>query len=174
MLRCDQYCSSNIVTTLVSLHDAIFADVLTVMRLIASCLGRFGISGCVCQLALTLQPLWREVSTNKMVRCEDGDPFTLLLGRLNDLITQGAESLVNFLIDGVNDFIDGLPWPLSNIGRPINRVCFPTGWAPSRCIGGPLTRAELTRMAQCEDSSFGLEEMCFYARVRFEHKVNLY
>ena len=108
---------------------------------------------------MELQPLWRKVSTSKVVRCEDGDPFNLILTRINDLIIQGAESLVNFLIDGVNDFVESLPWPLSAIGRPIKRVCFPTGYDPSRCIGGYPTPEQLAKLARCEDSSFGLEEM---------------
>lgn len=171
--RCDMYCPNNVLSTIVSLKDAIFNDVMAVLRLVASCLGRNGLSGCVCQLALTLEPAWRRASTNRAVRCEDGDPFQLIVARITDMIVRGAENLVNFLIDGVNDFIDSLPWPLSYIGRPIKRVCFPTGYDPDRCVGGYPTPAELAKLARCEDSSYGLEELCYYARVCSIHTPHI-
>jgi hypothetical protein len=115
---------------------------------------------------MELQPLWRKVSSNKMVRCEDGDPFVLLMARIEDMIMDGAESIVNGLIDTTNDILDSLPWPLSYIGRPIKRVCFPTDYDPDRCKGGHPTPAEVAKLSRCEDSKYGLEEMCYYARVR--------
>jgi hypothetical protein len=51
--RCDQYCSSNVVSTITSLVDAIWLDVLTVVRLVAVCLGSHGLSGCICQMAVS-------------------------------------------------------------------------------------------------------------------------
>lgn len=53
LLRCDQYCSNNIVSTITSLVDAIWSDVLTVARLLAVCFGKFGLGGCVCQMAVS-------------------------------------------------------------------------------------------------------------------------
>lgn len=47
------YCSSNIVTTIVDLVDAIWFDVMTVVRLVAVCFGKFGLSGCLCQLSVS-------------------------------------------------------------------------------------------------------------------------
>lgn len=113
---------------------------------------------------LTLQPEWRKISTNKWVRCENGDPFPLLISRINDMIQQGAENLMNWgLIDPVNDFIDDLPWPLNGIGRPIPRVCWPTSYDPDRCRGGPITQYERDRLSQCEDTSRGLENLVRFA-----------
>jgi hypothetical protein len=95
------------------------------------------------------------------------DPFPLLISRIGDMIQQGAETLLNTgLIDPVNDFVENLPWPLNNIGRPIQRVCWQTTYDPDRCTGGPLTITERNQLAQCEDVSQGLENLCFYARVR--------
>ena len=146
--------------------DAVWADVLGVVRLLSICFGRFGLGGCVCQMALTLQPMWRKVSTSKAVRCTDGDPFELLMNRIFDMIQQGAEDLVNdIVIDPVNYFVDNLPFPLDNIGRPLNRVCWPTTWVPDRCEGGPITHEEAARLSQCEETRFGLENMCYFARV---------
>jgi hypothetical protein len=54
--RADQYCSSNIVNTITSLIDAVFADMLTAVRLVSVCLGDYGIGGCICQLAVRQCP----------------------------------------------------------------------------------------------------------------------
>ena len=54
---CDLYCTSNIVTTVMDLVDAIWFDVMTVVRLIAVCFGKFGLSGCLCQLSVS-ESLW--------------------------------------------------------------------------------------------------------------------
>lgn len=37
--RCNQYCSSNIVTTITDLRDSMWEDLWTVIRLIAVCFG---------------------------------------------------------------------------------------------------------------------------------------
>lgn len=95
-----------------------------------------------------------------MVRCEDGDPFELLVNRINDMIQQGAENLLNAaLVEPINDFIDNLPWPLDSIGRPIPRICWSTRYDPDRCRDGPITQEERDRLAQCEYPSRGLENL---------------
>lgn len=148
------------------LVDAIWADVLSVARLLAVCFGNNGLDGCMCQLSIVLQPQWRKLSTNPVVRCEDGnDPWQQLVKRVDDLVTEGAEDMINFFIDGINTFLDDLPWPLDNIGRPIDEVCFPTHLKPDRCVGGPLTAAEAAKLTRCEDASRGLENLCYFARV---------
>ena len=52
--RTDQYCPSNIVTTIFQLKDALYADFFTLVRLIGRCFGDHGIAGCFCQLAVRL------------------------------------------------------------------------------------------------------------------------
>jgi hypothetical protein len=162
---CDSYCSSNVLSAVTGLVDAISQDIITVTRVLATCFGRMGLQGCVCQLALSLQPTWRKVSTNKEARCENGDPFEMLVSRIEDMIQTGAENLLNSaLIDPINDVINGLPFGL---GRPIDRACFATDYDPKRCEGGPVTLEEAARLTQCEHpKNGGLDELCFFARVR--------
>lgn len=162
----DLYCSNGVINTAVSTVEALFADVATVVRLVSVCFFKYGLAGCICQMAMTLQPAWRRVSTNRDVRCENGDPFPLLVNRILDLVQQGAETLVNRgLIDPINSVFDRLPWPLNKIGRPIPRVCFRTNWDPDRCSRGSYTAQEAINAANCEDASNGLESLCYYARV---------
>ena len=55
MLACaDQYCPSNLVTTIFQIRDALYADFFTLIRLIAKCFGDNGIAGCICQLSVRL------------------------------------------------------------------------------------------------------------------------
>lgn len=49
---CDLPCSNNVLTTITSLVDAIWSDILTVVRLVSVCFGKLGLSGCVCQLVV--------------------------------------------------------------------------------------------------------------------------
>ena len=162
---CDAYCSSNLVSTVMQLVDAIWADVLSVARVLAVCFGNNGLDACMCQLSIVLQPKWRKLSTNPVVRCEDGnDPWDQLVKRVDDLITEGAENMINFFIDGINIFLQDLGWPFSDAN--FDPVCFPTHLRPDRCVGGPLTPAQAAKLTQCEDASRGLENMCYFARVR--------
>ena len=117
------------------------------------------------------------------MRCEDGDPFQLLLSRLVDLIADTGQDFINSnLIDPANAIFNGIripvvnhrPFPYSDRGNPIRRVCFPVSYDPNKCEGGPLTREEAARLAQCEDVSNGLEEMCYWARVTTAKHLNAY
>jgi hypothetical protein len=100
------------------------------------------------------------MSTNPAVRCENGDPFQLLVSRINDMIILGAESMINFVINGINRVLRKIPFVPS-----IPKVCFRTGSDRDRCKGGSPTKEELAKLSRCEDSSYGLEELCYYARV---------
>ena len=146
---------------------------LTIVRLAAVCFGRLGLSGCVCQLVKTLEPLWRKVSTNPKVRCENGDPFELLIHRMDDIIAETSENLINSeLVDPANSIFNGIPFtpfPYRESGNPIPRVCFRVHYDPTKCTRGALTFEQANRIAQCEDQSYGLEEMCFFARVTCCH-----
>jgi len=117
--------------------------------------------------------MWRKVSTNPKVRCEDGDPFLLLVQRILDLIADTSQDLLNQkLIGPANQFFNGIKvfgkrlFPQRQSGNPIPRVCFDVSYDPYKCMWGGITNYEAMRLAQCEDSRFGLEEMCYYARVR--------
>ena len=156
---CDAYCSSNLVSTVMQLVDAIWADVLAVGRVLAVCFGNNGLDACMCQLSIVLQPKWRKLSTNPAVRCEDGnDPWYQLVQRVDDLITEGAENMINSFIQ--------LLWNLGFPFTDIDEVCYSTYLRPDRCVGGGLTPAQAAKLTQCEDASRGLENMCYFARVR--------
>ena len=141
---CDQPCPSNIVSTITSLVDAIFADVLTIARVIGVCFGEHGgIGACVCSLVETLQPQWRRVSRNPVTRCENGDPFGLLLDGITDAAAGVAESSVNNLVDAGNRILNNI---LGFVGynNEIPRLCIPTNADPRRCNGGRSRRAKPT------------------------------
>ena len=100
---CDLPCSNNVLTTITSLVDAIWSDMLTVVRLVAVCFGRLGLRLCLPDNGAPARG--QKVSTNPKVRCEDGDPFELLMARIVDLIAETGENLLNnHLIDPANDF----------------------------------------------------------------------
>ena len=166
--RCDQYCPSNLVTTIFQIRDALYADFFTLIRLIAKCFGDNGIAGCICQLSLTLQPAWRRFSTNKDIRCENGDPFVQLLKQLDSLIVKWAEDSVNRPIVAVNKVFNVVnKVTLGAVPKdPIPYVCLPTRHEPYRChrhynIGGNV----LHKLTQCEEQE-NLANLCFYARVK--------
>ncbi len=153
-------------TTIFQLKDALYADFFTLVRLIGKCFGDHGIAGCFCQLALTIQPSWRRFSTNKDVRCQNGDPFVQLLKQLDSLIVSWAEKAVNRPLRNINrifniaaSVVPGLP------KNPIPYLCLPTRHEPHRCRhvygGGPITEL----LSDCEDQE-DLSKLCFYARVK--------
>jgi hypothetical protein len=167
---CDLHCPNSFLTVIDELANAISEDILTVVRLLASCFGSHGLSGCICQLALTLQPTWRKVSTNPIVRCENGDAFMILASRIEDLIQRGVESVVNFMIDAINGAINAVAgW--FGVNDPIGKVCWPTEFDADRCVGGMITPEQRNALEECEDVSRGLEEMCYYARVRMPSRT---
>ena len=48
----NQYCSSNLITTVMELKDAFKEDLWTIGRLIAACFMNHGLGGCICQFAV--------------------------------------------------------------------------------------------------------------------------
>ena len=73
---------------------------------------------------MTLQPLWRKVAkpinnpwdpnyaSAKAIRCENGDPFVLLVNRIVDLIADEGQNFINFkLVDPSNDAIESIQIP---------------------------------------------------------------
>lgn len=170
-LRCDQYCSSNLATTIMDIRTALWDDILTVGRLIAMCFGNHGIAGCICQFALTLQPAWRRVANpsteaGRKIRCENEDPWQLLLAQLDTAIIDWQENSINWLIGGINDLLEDLPWPLSYIGRPIHEpFCMPNPHVPDKCMNPPWLRDLYeSHFSDCENSAKrgGLDMMVRY------------
>ena len=165
--------------------DAVYADMMTAIRLVLVCIGDHGFAGCICQMALTLQPSWRKYSTNKEVRCENGDPFGQILGQVEKVAIEMVEPPVNNLIGGINSIASGIDGIMNGIEDVINAVPgvnidIPgVGRLPQLCIrtaanaerpgvahcGDGLTPEEAAAVTQCEDDSRGKEYMCFYERV---------
>ena len=135
------------------LVDAIWADVLSIGRLLGVCFGENGFSGCMCQLVDILQPMWRAVSTNRIARCEIGDPFQMIIVHIFDEVIKGAEAVVNdYVVPLINDLI-----PFADVPD----ACFPTGLNPLRCW---RTRDNLESV-NCDGAVQGTEDMCYYERV---------
>lgn len=164
---CNQYCSNNVVSTVMDLKDALWEDVLTVGRLIAVCFGNHGIGGCICQFSMTLQPEWRKQATNKKVLCTDGDPWDIMIEQVSSMIVNLAEWGVNQLIDVANGAIHGAFGWLGVSSNVIKHICWNTKVEPDRCDEGPLTEAELQHFQECTDENFkgGLDMVCYYHRV---------
>lgn len=115
-------------------------------------------------LQLTLQPEWRKRSKNKNVRCENGDPFNMLLKKINELIIGWAEDAVNWLIGKVNSAISWIPGNLK-----IEEFCMANEDDPKRCERDRESAAsDLRHFTDCEDEDFkgGLDLICYYQRVR--------
>ena len=153
-------------TTIFQLKDALFADFFTLVRLIGKCFGDHGIAGCFCQLALTVQPMWRRYSTNKDVRCENGDPFKYLLSQLDSLIVKWAEHAVNTPMRNVNRVFNIAHNIIGAIPKdPIPYVCLPTRHEPFRCRDTYGDGAIGHLISDCEDQE-DLTKLCFYERVK--------
>jgi hypothetical protein len=85
--------------------------------------------------------------------------------RKDDLIQRGVESVVNYLINAINSAINAATgW--FGVKDPIGKVCWPTDFDADRRVGGMITVEQRDALQQCEDDSRGLEEMCYYSRVR--------
>ena len=151
------------------MRDAFYEDIFTVLRLVGVCFGTQGIAGCICKFISTLEPEWRKVSTSEAVRCETGDPFGLIVAQLNTQIIDWTQWGVNLVEDGVNGFVQNLPWPLDFVNEgPFARSCFPDPRRPRKCEGGGMTAAESRTFDECENEAFkgGLDLTCYYHRVR--------
>jgi len=121
------------------------------------------------QFALTLQPTWRRVSTSDKVRCTDGDPWELLLQKVESLIVDTAENAVNWVVDKANDVANAVynmvPF-VSGTWHPFDRACFEDRHRPNKECPPPwYTSAAAQHWHQCESGQRGLDTMCYYQRV---------
>lgn len=155
---CDQYCSSNAVSTIMDLKEALWFDVVTVVHLMAKCFGHLGLAGCICQLSMTLQPAWRAHSTNDKVRCTNGDPWELMLDQVNSQIVEWAEWGLNQFVNTFNK----LPIPLV---PDIPPICWNTKVNPDKC---PRNASAPEHFRECENPTLkgGVDLTCYYHRVR--------
>jgi hypothetical protein len=111
---------------------------------------------------LSLQPAWRKLSTNPVVRCENGDPFTLLLEQVETLMINFAESAVNSLIKVANGVIAKIAFGW----RPFKRYCMPNRHVPDKCDFAIWDHAR-AHFSECESVSLsrGADNLCYYQRV---------
>ena len=110
--------------------------------------------------------MWRRYSTNKDVRCENGDPLMMLLRQLDSIIVSWAEMAVNRPIrhktrvfNIAAKIIPGVP------KAPVRSVCRPRRHEPYRCRDTYGGGAVGTLISDCEDQE-DLSKLCFYERVK--------
>ena len=123
---------------------------------------------------LTLQPKWRAVSTNRDVRCENGDPLKLLYEQIDSKVINWIEGGLNFLIDDVNKRLDNLPFVGGNV---IPHFCWePHPYDEQHCFGGGLSEEDMAFFARCEQPSLagGLDYLCYYARVSIAYTHSMH
>lgn len=158
-------------TTVMDIKDALWEDVFTVIRLIGVCFANAGIGGCICNFVSTLEPEWRKVSTSEVVRCENGDPFELIVAQLNSQIIDWSQWGINQVLSGFNNFITGAlcRWPLNICPPgPFNLVCFGDPRRPDKCDGFPdAQNIAAQHFAECQSPAHngGLDLTCYYHRV---------
>jgi hypothetical protein len=107
---------------------------------------------------------WRKISTNKKVRCEEGDPLGRIIQNIMDQVIIGAlEPVANGMVDALNAIlVPTIGWLGFN---KIGRICHTPDYEPDRCNDGALTLLERAALSQCFDESKGLQELCFFERV---------
>lgn len=98
---CDYFCPNNFLDTVMGVIHGIQMDTLTVLRLAALCLSaKNGLAGCMCQMTLTLQPLWREVAkAGSKARCEDSRGWLALPDEILDMFLDFFEDAFDAAID---------------------------------------------------------------------------
>jgi len=123
----------------------------------------------MCKFVSTLEPEWRRVSTSEVVRCENGDPFELIVQQINSEVIDWSQWAVNQLIGGINNFLtSSLGWLGVNPPGPFGLVCYGDPRRPRKCEGFPGdVEAARQHFRECEDPSFkgGLDLTCYYHRV---------
>ena len=115
--------------------------------------GNSGIAGCMCQFVSTLEPEWRKVSTSESVRCENGDPFELIVDQLGTEIIDWGQWSINTLIDTLNTFLTtAFCWAGVCSPGPIDPVCFGDPRRPKKCDGFPdAQEAAAAHFSECQD-----------------------
>lgn len=167
---CNQMCPNDILTSVMDIRDAVYEDTFTILRLIHKCLGNSGLAGCMCQFISTLEPEWRKVSTSEAVRCENGDPFELIVAQLGTEIIDWGQWSINTLIGTLNTFLTtAFCWAGVCSPGPIDPVCFGDPRRPKKCDGFPdAQEAAAAHFSECQNPAVkgGLDMTCYYHRVR--------
>ena len=110
--------------------------------------------------------MWRRYSTNKDVRCENGDPLMMLLRQLDSIIVSWAEMAVNMPMRKINSVFNIAAKIIPGVPKnPIPYVCLPTRHEPFRCRDTYGGGAVGSLISDCEDQE-DLTKLCFYERVK--------
>lgn len=146
---CTLPCPVNIVSTVVSLVEAIKNDVLQALELARKCFGDGGFKGCICASARLTEPQWMRLTTSKKKLCKEDH-----VGVLADFAWKGIQDMIPFL------------------GRRLNTAdesTQPGGFNQATYdeFANRAAEREQTRAAwrsKCNDESNGPEFMCYWAR----------
>ena len=168
---CDPPCPDNVATTAIDLAVAVRHDTESALRLAAVC--QESIAACACQvkrsalrlsLSLTtcccvvkslmmLQPTWLKNLESPVEKCSSAsDVISLIMDRIIVDNIRQAESLINGLIDGVNDIIGWM--------KKIEHVCYPYKTF-KRCPEDPDSLAALFG---CQPGATEPHKRCYYER----------
>jgi hypothetical protein len=160
-------CPSNILSTVTELVFAIKSDVLQALRLAAVCFMRAGPVGCACAIAGMLEPHWRKVTTDPNERCEGVDPVKAIMGKMMMWAVKPTEDILNTIFVNPLRRIDILGYKPFGFLQPICWDLPP--YAPDRSKWTPCGnygKDEFGNTLACEDEANGLENLCYYERVR--------
>ena len=123
----------------------------------------------MCRFVSTLEPEWRKVSTSDVVRCENGDPFDLIVAQINSEVIDWSQWAINQLIGGMNNFLtSAFCWAGVCPPGPFDLRCFGDPRRPRKCDGFPEAQAAAAaHFAECENPAVhgGLDMTCYYHRV---------
>lgn len=164
---CEPICPSNIGTSLMDTVQALAADINTALKITRICLGELGFGGCICNVFMMLKPAWINNLPSPQHKCKGGNIFGLLVSKIVQLYARLSDDAINgLIIDPINNFLNGLPWPLDNVGRPIPRACLSGAFNPPRydCNYGAFNNQNLLG---CYDSTgYAAQHQCFFTRQR--------
>lgn len=126
---CEPICPNNIVTSILSTAEGLWADINTAFRLGKLCFGELGIAACVCNLISTMKPAWVDRLPTAQQKCKGGNTFGLLVFKIVELISRVVDDSLNqLIIDPINDFVDfALGWAFPGDARPLKPI-------PQACI----------------------------------------
>jgi len=148
---CDPPCPDNVATTAIDLAVAVRHDTESALRLAAVC--QESIAACACQTLMQLQPTWLKNLESPVEKCSSAsDVISLIMDRIIVDNIRQAESLINGLIDGVNDIIGWM--------KKIEHVCYPYKTF-KRCPEDPDSLAALFG---CQPGATEPHKRCYYER----------
>lgn len=146
---CTLPCPVNIVSTVVSLIDAVKNDVLQALDLVRKCFMEGGFKGCICAAARLTEPQWMRVTTDKKKLCKQDH-----VGVIVDFVWKGIKDMLPIFGRRLNTADESSQQDFFNQGTYDEFA--------NRAAEKERTRAAWRR--KCNDDSNGPEFMCYWAR----------